>query len=339
VSEVGPDQAVTVGPDQTDRATTLNRSRFALSPLAETVSVHLALHRGDVGTNDPAQFRRRRDEFRSWTAADPTARGLFALCGATKFLPDLVALPPTGMGTRIADELSRVAAWTDTATRATLQEAASHSWAAQDLSWTRQPEIAGQIARVLEQGWNQFVAPDWPRRQAILERDVMFRAGILAVCGWHDAIHSMTRKIRWHADDAIEFSTQAHADRTVGDAGLVFVPHTGTRSQWTCEAPPRFALVYPASGTGIIDQQPHDALETLLGLGRAGVLLQLQRPGTSSQLAVTLGLSLGTISGHLAKLHNAGVITKARTKHAVYYTLTPSGQRLIEALQTAQPQA
>lgn len=317
---------------------TVNRSRFALSPLAETVSTLTALHRGDAGDHDPAQFRRHREAFRGWTAGDPTARGLFGLCAATKFLPDLVALPPTGMGTRIGDELRRVAAWTDTATRSTLQEAATHSWVAQDLAWTRQPEIAAQIARTLQQGWEQFVAPDWPRRHAILERDIMFRAGILAVHGWHDAINSMATKIRWHSDDAIEFSTQAHADRTVGDEGLIFVPHTGTRSQWTCEAPPRFALVYPACGTGIVDPQPNEALGALLGAGRARVLLQLQRPGTSSQLAATLDLSLGTISGHLATLHSAGVITKTRNKHAVYYTLTPPGQRLIEALNTAQPQ-
>ncbi|WP_225918528.1 ArsR/SmtB family transcription factor [Actinocatenispora comari] len=67
----------------------------------------------------------------------------------------------------------------------------------------------------------------------------------------------------------------------------------------------------------------------LLGPGRARVLAEVRTPATSSQLAVALDLSLGTVSAHLATLRQAGVVTRQRTGRSVYYERTPLGDELV----------
>ena len=73
----------------------------------------------------------------------------------------------------------------------------------------------------------------------------------------------------------------------------------------------------------------HDALGPLLGAGRAAILRALAAPATTSQLVEHLGLSLGTVGGHLAVLHAAGLVSRARTGRSVNYVATPLGDALL----------
>jgi hypothetical protein len=78
-------------------ATALSRSRFALSPLAETLGSLIVL--GKHGTVDPwlaSWHARHHTGFLASFEADPFARGLVRLLSATKWLPRLVAIPPSG---------------------------------------------------------------------------------------------------------------------------------------------------------------------------------------------------------------------------------------------------
>ena len=43
--------------------------------------------------------------------------------------------------------------------------------------------IPAAIAGTLQAAWEQLLAPDWSRLRAILERDVVHRAGLLATDG------------------------------------------------------------------------------------------------------------------------------------------------------------
>lgn len=81
----------------------------------------------------------------------------------------------------------------------------------------------------------------------MLERDIRYRAGLVAVGGWQLAIDGMGRNVRWIPPDSIQFSLHQNPDLFATDDGLVFVPHTAQRGRWTCEAPPRLAMVYPGS--------------------------------------------------------------------------------------------
>ncbi|MEV7225817.1 winged helix-turn-helix domain-containing protein [Polymorphospora sp. NPDC051019] len=312
----------------------LSRSRFALSPLAETLGSLIMLHRTDPDPWLAAWHTRHRPGYHAWLAADPVAAGLMSLVSATKWLPDLVVVPPPGgTGTGLADELAEVAAFSDAQTRATVADAVAASWLPQDTSWLAGDRLAERIAAVLEEGWRRFVAPDWPRRRALLERDIMHRSGLLAAYGWRHAVGSMTRRSTWVGADGLRFSDREHPDRWIGDEGLLFVPKTAGVGWWTCERPRRDALVYPAYGPAApVDVPADDALAALLGAGRARVVRELVRAATSTQLAYALGVSLGTVSGHLAVLRDAGVVAGVRIGRSVVYRLTGRGEGLLDLL-------
>jgi DNA-binding transcriptional ArsR family regulator len=260
------------------------------------------------------------------------------LVAATKWLPDVVALPPAGgMHTRLADELAVVAAHSDEEVRLTVAPAVAASWKPQDTGWLAVDGLGSRVAAVIEQGWGRFVAPDWSRRRAVIERDIAHRAGLLAAYGWKYAVENMTRMSTWVGEDAILFSHQDWPDRWITDDGLIFVPHTAGGGQWTCERPPQYALVYPARGSAAqAATGESDALSALLGAGRARVIRELARSATSTQLAHTLDISLGTVSTHLAVLREAGIVVVARVGRSVVYRLTDRGDRLV-ALLEAEP--
>ncbi|WP_433789232.1 ArsR/SmtB family transcription factor [Actinoplanes sp. CA-252034] len=308
---------IRLGPDA------LRACRFALSPLAETLSRLITL-RCEIDGGRPGP---QATALAGWLDHDPFAAGLLRLVSATKYLPDFVAVPPSSMTTRIDDELAQMRAVDDAGARATIAESRRFAWIASSVDWADADGVAASAAAVFARGWQWFVEPDWPRRRAVMERDIRHRAGVLAAHGWRQAISGIG-KIRWAGPDAILFSTQTHPDLTIGDQGLVLVPHTGTVGQWTCEAPPRFALVYPARGALEQVHVPAGGVARLIGEGRARVLAALADPTTPSQLALLLGVSLGTVSGHLATLRDAGAIVGRRSGRAVYYERTSLGDSL-----------
>jgi hypothetical protein len=116
----------------------LSRSRFALSPLAETLGSMIVLGKP---CSDPwltSWHSRHRGVFSAALDADPFAKGLVTLLGSTKWLPHFVGIPPPG----------------------------------------------GQDSRPAQVRVETHVSPGWPRRRALLERDVTYRAGLLAAYGW-----------------------------------------------------------------------------------------------------------------------------------------------------------
>lgn len=314
----------------------LSRSRFALSPLAETLGSLMMLGKPCTDPWLAAWHERHHGAFRATLEADPFAAGLVRLLSSTKWLPSHVVIPPSGgMGTTLAGELAQVASVSDAEVRAELEESVAQSWKAQDLGWLTGHGWAARTADLLQHLWEAHVAPDWPRRRALLERDVTHRAGLLAAYGWPRALQHMTRRSAWVGTDAIRFSDRDLPDRVVGDEGMLFVPVSVLSSgTWLCEAPPAsFALVYPARGSadGAVRTRPARALERLVGAGRAAILRELERPATSSELAAHLGLSLGTVGGHLAVLRDADLVAGTRVGRRVVYRRTEAGHLLAGA--------
>lgn len=320
----------------------LSRSRFALSPLAETLGSMIVLSRPCTAPWLSAWHGRHQAAFRARLDTDPFARGLVMLCGSTKYLPDHVTLPPRGgMGTTLDSELADVLAVPDELVRVGLEQAVAHSWEDHDLRWLSGRDWAARTAELFRDFWRAHLAADWPRRRSLLERDVTYRAGLLAAYGWPRALEQMGRRSAWVGADAIRFSDTPGPDRIVGVDGMLFVPVTKQRGSWLCEWPSHpYALVYPARGTGATagPARPVHALARLLGPGRATILRELERPATSSELAAQLGQSLGTIGGHLAVLREAGVVAGTRVGRRVVYRRTELGEQLAAAARSgSQP--
>ena len=94
-------------------------------------------------------------------------------------------------------------------------------------------------------------------------------------------------------------------------------------------------LIYPARGIAALWETPvtatQGALGALVGRARAGLLTALDQPASTTQLARSLPLAAGAVGDHLAILHNAGLLTKARSGRSVLYRRTPLGDALIAA--------
>ena len=72
-------------------------------------------------------------------------------------------------------------------------------------------------------------------------------------------------------------------------------------------------------------------LSDLLGRTRAAVLGAVRGGRTTTELAHTVGTSLGSASQHAAVLRSAGLISTHRTGPAVLHSLTPLGESLLQA--------
>jgi DNA-binding transcriptional ArsR family regulator len=312
----------------------LSRSRFALSPLAETFGAMRMLAKP---CSDPwlaSWHERHSATFRARVAADRFTAGLVRLLITASWLPDCVTLPPPGgMRTTLAQELDAVRRFSDAEVRAQLEASDQHTDIAGGLDWLEGTGWAERCAQLLDTVWHDHVLPDWPRRRALLEREVTYRAGLVALYGWSNALGTMNKRSAWVGDDAIRFSHRPLADRIVGPEGMLFVPVTLARGTWLCEAPPdSFALVYPARGVAERGGGPADdrvrALERLIGPVRARILLNLSRPATTTELATVLEVSLGTVGGHITVLREAGLIEGTRVGRRVVYRRTDDGDRL-----------
>ncbi|MFJ4681378.1 ArsR/SmtB family transcription factor [Kitasatospora sp. NPDC088783] len=319
-------------------ALALSRSRFALSPFAETLAAIVQLAR-PYGEPWAGPWRERhRAAFLARLAGDGYARGLVELIAATKYLPDHLTLPPGGgMETTLESELAEVARVPDEVAVAGLRTAQEHAWAGQRPAWLTGRGHGARAAELFRAVWDAHLAADWPARRAALQRDVTHRAGLLAAHGWPRALRQMNRTSGWVGVDAIRFSDRPGPDRVVGPDGMLFVPVTAQRSSWLCEAPDRpFALVYAArgsgAGTGPGSGAGEDgrALARLLGGGRAQILRQLETPATTSELALLLDQSVGTVGGHLAILRDTGLVDRTRVGRRVLYHRTELGDRLAQ---------
>ncbi|RIJ70305.1 ArsR family transcriptional regulator [Nakamurella silvestris] len=319
----------------------LARSRFALSPLAETLGSIMVLAKPCVDPWLASWHRTHRPAFDGMLAADPFAAGFIRVLVTSSWLPDCVVIPPTGgMRTSLADELAEMADRSDAEFRRQLLPSVEASWEDHDLRWLTGRGFGGRAASVFRQFWTRNIEPDWDRRRMLLEREVMYRAGLLAAHGWPRALEQMTRGSAWEGENGIRFSRRSGPDMPVGEGGMVFVPVSLRTGSWLCEAPSRLALVYPARGSGVLENRSGEkSLARLIGAGRARILWELERPATTTDLALALGVSLGTVGGHLAVLRGAGLVDGTRMGRRVVYRRTGTADVLVEGARSAEPLA
>ena len=168
------------------RSDDVTKSRFALSPLWELIHA-LRLLGGTASHRDGTVLRpwlaRTRDRYQA-LAREADLEVVLAL-QPPGYGADFLSPVPADLSTTIDDLLSQV--------RST-PVAQAHREVAEALR--RQPpdprvrrivtsdRVAGYAADVLAAAWQALLEPEWPTLRAILERDVVYRAGQLASRGW-----------------------------------------------------------------------------------------------------------------------------------------------------------
>ena len=316
----------------------LTTSRFALSPLFELTHALrlLAVPPGESVLRP--WLARARDRYRA--LAREADIGVILALMPPAWGADFLAPVPAGVSTTIGDLLDQV--------RSTPVEQAHREVTA---ALRRQPpvdprirqiltgdRVAGYVADVLAAAWQALLEPEWRTLQAILERDVVYRAGQLVSRGWAAALADLNPDLSWEQGRIVLSRMQAEADVALGGRGLLFVPSVfiwpklavGLDPPW----PP--SLIYPARGVAALWEQPGrarpgSALDRLLGPSRAAILAALEEPASTTQLVATLGQSLGAIGDHLTVLREAGLISRARSGRSVLYRRTPVGDAVAAA--------
>ena len=323
----------------------LTMTRFALSPLWELIQALRLLPGGSRQPDEPVLrpwLLRARDRYRA--LAGGTDLGVIRALTPPGWGADFLAPVPASVHTTIGDLLDQV--------RSTPADQVQREVAA---ALARQPRVdprieriltsdraAGYVADVLAAAWRALLEPEWRTLRAILERDVVYRAGQLASKGWAAALTDLHADLSWRQGQ-IELNRwplgdgdDDHAD--LDGRGLLFIPSVfiWPRLALSLDPPWPPALIYPARGVSALWEQPGrtgpgTALHRLLGSSRAAILLALEDPASTTQLAATLGQSLGGIGDHLAVLREAGLLTRARSGRSVLYRRTPVGDALAAA--------
>lgn len=71
-----------------------------------------------------------------------------------------------------------------------------------------------------------------------------------------------------------------------------------------------------------------DTLAAILGVTRAGLLVHLETPASSTELAARLGVTTTAVNQHLRTLHAAGLLVSARHGRSVLYRRSDLGDQL-----------
>ena len=310
--------------------------RYAISPLVETTSA-LRMLTGHDHAGVLAPWRdRMRPRLAALRAIDP-AIGAWISLFRRDDNADFLQPPPSGLAS-FADELAGVRATPLATARAELaRNLAGHrrppGYAQRILD---APDVVDRLADAIAAAWAALVEPEWPRLRAVLERDIVQRAGRLAAYGWATALADLHPLVSWTEAGAIAIRHRDTGHYRLAGRGLVFSPSIFASLVLTTDPGWPFALIYRARGVADIlgpppDPPAGDALGPLLGPARAAVLRALAAPATTSQLVAQLGLSLGGVGGHLAVLHQAKLVSRTRTGRSVQYAATPLGDALLRA--------
>jgi DNA-binding transcriptional ArsR family regulator len=338
------------------RTEDLTRCRFAVSPLCQTHEALRLLRRPERHRYHRAWLARVRDAAAGLDLSDlwlfmPRGRG---------YTPDFLGPPPEGPSGVFEDELARMRA-TDPAMART-EMARSLECTPGALESPRGQRLladpvaaVGLLADITARAWQMLLAPDWPRLRAVLEADIAYRSRRLASGGLEALFADLDTRVVWSPDTGTlrvsEVFPGFPVTQRLDGRGVLLMPSVFVWPDVVSGfAPPwQPTILYPArgigelwgrsdrpgagaTGTGPADGpgsgRPDEPLVRLLGANRARLLAGLAAPASTTELAHRLGLAASSVSGHLAVLRGAGLLTSRRHGHQVLYERTELGRRL-----------
>jgi DNA-binding transcriptional ArsR family regulator len=164
---------------------------------------------------------------------------------------------------------------------------------------------------------------------------VVARTAQVSQGGWAAVLDSLRPWTRWLGGSRFQVNLHEYPPREIASgAELAFVPVTTGRGWVSWEGRERYAVVYPCSGVLAEDhdRRPVPAgLGALIGTARAGTLMLLGSPMSTTQLVAVTGQSLGSVGRHLRVLLDAGLVERRRAGRSVLYERTAAGSVLVEA--------
>ncbi|MEU0566929.1 winged helix-turn-helix domain-containing protein [Nonomuraea sp. NPDC005983] len=315
-------------------ADTLAGVRFVVSPLAEATASLKTLERATAAhPGERAWLDAHLPAYRQRLSDDPiTALLIRAALGRTWNATFLTPTPSGDSEPAFEQELARIRRTPPETARADLTESLCGPLPTR----LRRSDLPERTADLLQWVWGQAVLPYWPRRREIIKADIITRTAKLSHGGWAAALDDMRPGMRWLGESRLQITMHDHPPRELSGAQLMFVPVTPRQSWLSWDLSHRHAVVYPCSG--ILAEAGRasapESLGKLLGPARAGVLVLLETPKTTTQLVALTGQGLGSVGRHLKIMLDAGLIRRRRAGRSVFYYRTDAGKVLVEAQQT-----
>ena len=194
-------------------------------------------------------------------------------------------------------------------------------------------EAVKRLAATIRVYWDRALSQHWPRIQAVLESDVLFRSRQLAMegpVGLFSNLHPTASFDRGVLRIEKPFSAEV---KSTG-RGVVLVPalFSWPRLYLILEEMWRPTIGYAPRGAGLwlgVSESPDEALALALGEARASVVQALDVPRNTGELAEALSLTPGAVSQHLGRLKKAGLVEPLRQGRMVFYRLTNRGEAML----------
>ncbi|MEV6509583.1 winged helix-turn-helix domain-containing protein [Streptomyces sp. NPDC051642] len=311
-------------------ADTLARSRFVLSSFAETFAALKLLHAG-VGAHPGEQvwLRDHLPGYRELLAAEPATGALVRAALGRSWIADFFCPTQTDRES-FAETVARVRETRPEDARDNLRVSLAGPLPAA----LERDDLPERAARLLEYVWEETVRPYWARRRRVLEADVVARTAQVSQGGWAAVLDALQPgRTRWLGESRLQINLHANPPREISGAELLLMPVTPKGGWVSWEAPDRYAIVYPCAGV-LADHGSRavpESLGALLGPSRAGVLMLLGSPMSTSQLTAVTGQALGSVGRHLRVLLDAGLVERRRAGRSVLYSRTAAGEVVVRA--------
>ena len=210
----------------------------------------------------------------------------------------------------------------------------------------------GMQALILElrEYWKRTLAHHWHRMMAVLENDILYNSRILTLNGIETLMPNINTlmgydagaiTLDWSRKDCEIEQKKKHSvihkpDRIVDISSdkfhLVPVIFAANGVYYQVTEPWQPMILYTPRGAGLWNYEtpdPPEALELVMGAGKSRILVALETPFSTGELAQKLSLTAGAVSQQLGKLHQAGLVESHRSGKHVFYRLSQRGTQLV----------
>jgi hypothetical protein len=196
----------------------------------------------------------------------------------------------------------------------------------------RPGRLRDQLVELLEAYWSAVLARHWSRMRGVLEADLLYRAQRLAEGGARLLFADLNPAITWR-EGRVRMKRSIPHDggrHPVTGRGLCLIPAVFVNTPGPPNSPDHPPMLnYPVRGSATVwhtaPPPPPGTLSALVGAPKAAILMGLELPATTTDLARRLGVTPGAVSQHLSVLREAGLVSRARVGRVVLYARTDLG--------------
>lgn len=332
--------------------------RFAYSPLVELTTSYRVLRTEPVSATywSWVEEAKQRTSDISFPYMDALISGDDMLKNGKRlenasYIPDFLTPTPTHPIMDIESEFARIQALPLDVIRGCIQELIA-IWGPTELlcDFLAYPNMGMQaLVCELREYWKRTLAHHWNRMVAVLENDILYHSRVLTLNGIETLMPTLHQSLGYDAGAItigwkVEDYLKAHEEpprhikpdvdiELASDkfhlVPLIFSPHS-VYHQITESWQPM--VLYSSRGAGLWNYEtpePSEALEMVLGTGKSRILIALETPFSTGELARKLSLTSGAVSQQLGKLHQAGLVESHRSGKHVFYRLSQRGNQLV----------